>query len=167
MRVFTPRQTIGFRLRENQDFRCFNRVLDSDAANVTLAVLPLGMLAAGYIAKHSDFTEYSWKAGEASLDAFLVTTVAKTVTQRSRPHEGKTYGFWEGGNSFPSGHAAISWAMAAYSAKHFSDKKWVRWIAYPLAGLISFARVTSGHHFISDAVTGSMIGFSVGRFVVK
>jgi len=145
----------------------FNKVFASRAADIILTVYPLSFVALGYITDNKELAVYGWKATEAALNALIVTVLVKKATLRARPHTGDPYGFWEGGNSFPSGHAAISWAIAAYSAKHFSDKKWVRWVAYPIAGLITFVRVTSGNHFVSDAVTGSMIGFSIGRFVVK
>lgn len=154
-------------LRENESFEDFNKVFASRAADFILTAYPLSFIAAGHIADNEELAVYGWKATEAALSALIVTIIFKKATLRARPHTGEPYDFWEGGNSFPSGHAAISWAIAAYSDKYFSDKKWVRWIAYPIAGLIAFVRVTSGHHFVSDTVTGSMIGFTVGRFVVK
>lgn len=154
-------------LRENESFDNFNKVFSSRAADIILTAYSLSFVALGHITDNKELAVYGWKATEAALDALIVTILVKKATLRARPHTGNPYGFWEVGNSFPSGHAAISWAIAAYTAKHFSDKKWVRWVAYPIAGLITFARVTSGHHFVSDAVTGSLIGFSIGRFVVK
>jgi membrane-associated phospholipid phosphatase len=154
-------------LRENESFEDFNKVFASRAADLILTAYPLSFIAAGHITDNKELAVYGWKATEAALGALIITIIFKKATLRARPHTGEPYDFWEGGNSFPSGHAAISWALAAYSAKHFSDKEWVRWIAYPIAGLVTLARVTSGHHFVSDAVTGSMIGFTIGRFVVK
>jgi len=154
-------------LRENESFDDFNRVFASRAADIILTAYPLSFVAIGHITDNKELAVYGWKATEAALNALIVTVLVKKATLRARPHTGEPYDFWEGGNSFPSGHAAISWAIAAYTAKHFSDKKWVRCVAYPIAGLITFARVTSGHHFASDAITGSMIGFSIGRFVVN
>ena len=154
-------------LRENESFEDFNKVFASRAADFVLTAFPLSFVAVGHLTDNKELAIYGWKATEAALDALIVTVLLKKATLRARPHTGEPYGFWQGGNSLPSGHAAISWAIAAYSAKYFSDRKWVAWVAYPIAGLITFARVTSGHHFVSDAVTGSMIGFSIGRFVVK
>lgn len=154
-------------LRENEDFENFNEVFASRAADFVLTAYPLSFVAVGHITHNKRLAAYGWKTTEAALDALIVTVLIKKAALRARPHTGEPYGFWEGGNSFPSGHAAISWAIAAYSTRYFSEKKWVPWVAYPLAGIITFARVSSGHHFISDAVTGSLIGFSIGWFVVK
>lgn len=155
------------RLRENGDFDCFNRFFASDTSDIVLAVLPLGLAAAGELSGNRAFKEYGWKAGEAAVNAFIVSSLLKAVTQRSRPHKGDTYGFWEGGNSFPSAHSTYAWALAAVTAKHFSEKKWVSWIVYPVAGMVAFSRITSGNHYFSDAVTGSALGFVIGHYVVK
>jgi len=155
------------RLREDESFRDFNDVFASTAADVVVAVAPLALLAVGEISRDDDFRNYGWKSAEAALDGFLVATIIKAATQRSRPHEGKQFGFWDGGNSFPSGHATVAWAVAATTASHFERHKWVPWVVYPLAGLVSFSRVSSGNHFPSDAVFGSVIGFVIGRHVVQ
>jgi membrane-associated phospholipid phosphatase len=154
-------------LRENDSFTDFNEVFASSAADVVVAVAPLALLAIGEISGNDDFRNYGWKSGEAALNGFLVATIAKAATQRARPHEGDPSGFWEGGNSFPSGHATVVWAVAATTASHFGRHKWVPWVVYPLAGLISFSRVSSGNHFPSDVVFGSAIGFAIGRHVVE
>lgn len=154
------------RLRNDSSFTCFNNAMTSGAADVIVAGLPLMIAAAGELAGKQGVADIGWKMSEAALDAFLVSTVWKAATQRSRPHTGQTYGFWEGGNSFPSGHATIAWALAATTARHFDQHKWVPWVVYPVAGVVSFSRLTSGNHFPSDAVFGSALGFVIGRHVV-
>ncbi|RPI26089.1 MAG: phosphatase PAP2 family protein [Acidobacteria bacterium] len=154
------------RLREDPSFSDFNDVFASSTSDVLVAVAPLVLVAAGEISRDAEFRDFGWKAGEAGLNGFLVSAVWKAATQRGRPHEGKTYGFWEGGNSFPSGHATVAWALAATTASHFKGHKWVPWVVYPVAGLVSFSRVSSGNHFPSDAVFGSVLGFVIGRHVV-
>ena len=155
------------RLREDDSFTGFNNAFASSAGDVVVAAVPLALLAIGEISRDQEFRDYGWKSCEAALDGFLVAAIAKAATQRTRPHEGRHYGFWEGGNSFPSGHATVAWAVAATTASHFGGHKWVPWVVYPLAGLVSFSRVSSGHHFPSDAVVGSVIGFGIGRYVVQ
>ncbi len=155
------------KLREDESFTDFNKVFTSSAADIVVAAAPLALLAIGEISRDQEFRSYGWKSCEAALDGFLVATIVKAATQRSRPHEGRQFGFWEGGNSFPSGHATVAWAVAATTASHFERHKWVPWVVYPLAGLVSFSRVSSGNHFPSDAVFGSVIGFAIGRHVVQ
>ncbi len=155
------------RLREDESFSDFNNALASSAADIVVATAPIVLLAAGEISGDENFRSYGWKSSEAALNGFLVATILKTATQRSRPHEGTACGFWQGGNSFPSGHATVAWAVAATTASHFSRHRWVPWVVYPLAGIVSFSRVSSGNHFPSDAVFGSVIGFVIGRHVVQ
>jgi membrane-associated phospholipid phosphatase len=155
-------------LREAGGLEGFNRVMDSTAVNVALAAYPVAMMVVS--AKFGNefcLDSYGTKSARAAVNSFLTVTVLKMATQRARPHTGKIYGFWEGGNSYPSGHSAVAWTLAAVTARHFSNHKWVPWVVYPLAGLVSFSRVSSGQHFSSDAVTGSVIGFAIGSFAVN
>jgi len=153
-------------LRTDSSFDDFNCAFASRPADIALGVLPFSLLAAGEISRHPGLTQFGWKSSEAAIDAFVVGTVLKTVTQRSRPHEEREFGFWEGGNSFPSGHALVAWSLAATTANHFKERRWVAWLVYPLAGALSFSRVTSGNHFMSDVVVGSALGYLIGRHVV-
>ena len=154
-------------LRDNESFSDFNRIADSDTAEWSMRLYPLAVLAAGKMAGSESFSEYGWKLTEGSVNAFIVSRALKFAAGRERPHTGKIYGFGEGGNSFPSGHSIIAWTLAETTVQHFKDRKWVPWVAYPLAGLMSFSRVTSGNHFASDAVTGSILGFSIGHWTTK
>ena len=155
------------KLRTDTSFKDFNEVFDSSGTDIALAVLPLAITGLGELAGSDAWTEIGWKTSEAAADAYLVATVWKLGSQRSRPHEGKDYGFWDGGNSFPSGHATVAWAIAATTAHHFKDRKWVAWLVYPTAAIISFSRVSSGNHFPSDVVVGSALGFAIGRYAVQ
>lgn len=104
---------------------------------------------------------------EALADADVVTEVLKVTTQRQRPRDGDHGGhFWKGGNSFPSGHSTQAWALAAVVATEYGDHKWVPYVAYSYATMISVARVLAQEHFTSDVFVGGMIGFFVGRYVV-
>ena len=154
-------------LREDSSFSDFNRIADSDVAEWSMRLYPLAVLAVGEISDNNTFSEYGWKLSEGSLNAFIVSRALKFAAGRERPNSEKTYSFREGGDSFPSGHSIIAWTLAETTVQHFRGKKWVPWVAYPLAGLMSFSRVTSGNHFASDAVTGSIIGFSIGHWTTK
>jgi membrane-associated phospholipid phosphatase len=154
-------------LRKDHSFNDFNSIFASKVSDLSLVAIPLALLASAEISGNLEFEELAWKSCESAAAGFLVAGILKTVTRRPRPHLEKGYGFWEGGNSFPSGHATVAWALAATTASHFRDRKWVALIVYPLAGVISFSRVTSGNHFPSDVVFGSALGFVIGRHVVN
>jgi membrane-associated phospholipid phosphatase len=152
-------------LRENPDFRHLNDVFSSGTTGVALTAYPIAMLAAGAAFDQPGLSSYGRRTTRAALNAILAGLVIKAATQRSRPHTGRVYGFWEGGNAFYSGHSTVAWALAAATVRHYPDRRWVPWVAYPLAGVIAFSRVTSGNHFASDAVVGSVTGFAIGRWV--
>lgn len=62
--------------------------------------------------------------------------------------------------SFPSGHAAISFAAAvALSQK---EPKW-KGLLYLLAILISLSRIYLGKHYPLDVVAGAALGWLIGR----
>jgi membrane-associated phospholipid phosphatase len=85
---------------------------------------------------------------------------------RERPDQGNGQGlFWQGGNSFPSGHAITTWSLAVVIAEEYSDHKMVAAGAYSIATLVSVARFTSYNHFPSDVLVGSVFGGLIGHFV--
>ena len=107
-------------------------------------------------------------ATEALIDEFVVVSAVKAATNRERPN--KTNGrqdFFDGGRSFPSGHAAASWSFAAVVAEQYHDRPLVRWGAYGLATAVCVARVTATKHSPSDVFVGGLIGYLIGRHVAK
>ena len=155
------------KLRDCQGFSRFNDIFASTASGAVLTAFPAAVWATGALAHRPGMTDYGVKATRAAIAGISVTVALKAVTQRPRPHSGKVYGFWEGGNSFPSGHSAVAWAIAGATCRHFQEHRWVAFIAYPVAGIIAFSRVTSGNHFASDAVTGSALGWAIGYFGIR
>lgn len=106
--------------------------------------------------------------GEALIDAAIVYSVLKQVTQRPRPLvPDPDDDFFDGGDSFPSGHAANAWAIATVIASEYHDRKTVQVTAYALASAVSLSRYTGRAHFLSDVFVGSVIGYGIGRYVYK
>lgn len=86
----------------------------------------------------------------ASTYTLATTMLLKTVISEKRP------GFPEDDHSFPSGHAAASFAFASVvTARH----GWV-WggAAHALAGFISVSRVNDDFHYLHDILAGATIG---------
>lgn len=65
-------------------------------------------------------------------------------------------------DTFPSGHASASFAVATVVAKYCPA---LAWPAYGLAGFIAVTRVFRGSHFVSDVVAGVVLGIVVGTLV--
>jgi hypothetical protein len=73
--------------------------------------------------------------------------------------------FWGGGRSFPSGHAATSFAFAAVIAHRYPTNKWIKWGAYALATGVSLSRYPSKKHFPSDILIGATLGYVTGTYL--
>ena len=68
--------------------------------------------------------------------------------------------------SFVSGHATGAFAVAQVFAERYHRHKIVPFVAYGLAGVVAFSRVSTESHFPSDIVAGAGFGVSVSHFVV-
>jgi len=63
--------------------------------------------------------------------------------------------------SFPSSHAARSFAVAAVFAESYPQP--VPFLAYTTATLIALSRIQLNEHFASDVLAGAALGFFVGK----
>ena len=105
-------------------------------------------------------------SAEALVDSYLVVHALKGITQRARPQSGRDRSeFFEGGNSFPSGHSIQAWSMATVIANEYHDRRAVQVAAYGIASAISIARFTGGKHYLSDVLVGSALGYGIGQYV--
>ncbi len=102
---------------------------------------------------------------EGSIDTLLVVAGVKGITERKRPDTGHERSeFFDGGGSFPSGHAAQAWSAASIVANEYHDRR-IQIAAYGIATAVSVARFTGGNHYLSDVLVGSAIGFGIGHYV--
>jgi len=93
------------------------------ASNVGVAAL-LGGAGAMWLfsyPKHNEhWRETGFLAAEAVLNSFVVVEAMKYPLGRERPDQGNGNGnFFSGGTSFPSEHAAASWAVASVVAHEY------------------------------------------------
>ncbi len=94
--------------------------------------------------------------GETLLEGLLFTDAMvgglKLAFRRTRPN---------GGNySFPSGHAASTFAIATSLEVLFGPKAGIP--AYAVASAISFSRIDMNAHYLSDVVFGAALGSAIG-----
>jgi membrane-associated phospholipid phosphatase len=91
----------------------------------------------------------------AGLMAQGLTLGLKALSQRERP-DGSS-------GSFPSGHAAMSFASATVLQKHYGWKVGIP--AYAVASYVAASRVQTDRHYASDVIFGAAIGLVSGRSI--
>ena len=121
----------------------------------------------GHITHNDHLRETGVLATEAMLNALGVDYALKYATGRLRPQPSNYQNiFFQGGTSFPSSHAAVTWAFASVVASEYPNL-WTEFGAYGLALGTSLARAASEQHFLSDIFVGGLMGYQIGRQVYK
>jgi membrane-associated phospholipid phosphatase len=159
-----------------------NKNETSGFSDFSLAVTHLGegpfllglsaLLYGGGEAFHSDNLR---KAGLLSVESFaisaVVVTAIKFVMGRHRPlaeHGPFDFHFFSSLNhehSFPSGHSASAFAVAAVIAG-VSDSWIIDTLTYGLAATVAVSRVANNEHWFSDVFFGSALGYAIGKYVL-
>lgn len=139
-------------------------------ASYTLIPLVSGFYGYGVLRDDSKPREVGVLGAEALLDSLIVVQVLKPIGGRIRPDsKGEKAQFFDGGDSFPSGHAITSWSLASLIAHEYGHGhgKLVPVLAYALASVASTARFAAQRHYASDIVAGSAMGWFIGRYVYQ
>jgi membrane-associated phospholipid phosphatase len=132
----------------------------SGIGNITPYAVPGAMWFLGAISHNDHATEAGRLSGEAELDTALVVEALKFATDRRRPNLSND-------QSFPSGHAASAFALAAVLSNEYHDKPLIVFGSYGFATAVSLARIGGLNHFPSDVFVGAVIGELIGRYVVR
>jgi membrane-associated phospholipid phosphatase len=164
--------------RQTNAFSGFNRVFGGTSSEAMIAAVPTMFYVASLIRKNSYDQSSALLAGEAVADDLVLMVVMKSITRRQRPDEIAVNGNYSDtffrshqsvlgtGSSFPSGHAMMSFSVATVFARRYRQHRWIPFVAYGLASVISFSRVTTGAHFPADAFLGAALGYAIARFDV-
>jgi len=140
------------------------------ASNVGVAAFAAaggGLFLLGHLQKDDQKRETGILAGEAAIGALADTEVFKYAAGRERPFTGSGTGrFFVGGDSFPSLHSSVSWAIASVIAHEYPGPL-TQLFAYGAAGGVSAARWAGHKHFASDVIIGAALGWYMGRQVYR
>ena len=137
-------------------------------ASYTLLPLVAGLYGYGVLRDDPKPREAGVLGGEALLDSLVVAEALKQVARRNRPDSLSQPGqFFDGGDSFPSGHAIESWALASVIAHEYQHSPWVQVSAYGLASVVGAARFAAQRHYASDIFAGAAMGWFIGRYVYQ
>ena len=147
--------------------------------NTTLAetLTPVAFYVVG-LAKHSPHARNTGLlAAEGLAGAQIVCFVMKQAVGRLTPSDippnGNLRDTWfkyqgglTNGGSFPSGHSASAFAVATVISERHRERRWIPWVAYGTATLLSLSRLPDQAHFPSDIFLGAALGYSISHFVV-
>ncbi|MGH9447242.1 MAG: phosphatase PAP2 family protein [Terriglobia bacterium] len=164
--------------RHTREFHEFNAIVSGQNAADAMWVVMLSALGIGLV-RQDDYLKTTFLYGvEAVLDSEILTQVLKGLDRRLRPQDVMSYhhiwdswfrdrGTWYAGpGSFPSGHMIAAISIATVFAVRYRKQRWVPWLAYTLALVVGFSRITLLSHFPSDVFAGAFFGYLITRYVV-
>jgi membrane-associated phospholipid phosphatase len=163
---------LGHYFRNTNRFDSFNKAVMSPGTKYAIMAVPISFYAASLLRRDPYGQQTAILAGEALLNAELLTKAGKLITRRQGPSSIPPNGdfqdtwFTARNGSFPSGHAAGAFSVATIFATRYRNHKWVPFVAYGLAGAVGVATMTSSGHFPSEVFLGSAIGYASSRFAV-
>jgi hypothetical protein len=128
------------------------------------ATVGLGTILAGLIASDDDVTRAGGRITGSLVTAGLSNGIIKYVVGRTRPNHSSIpdpdeFAPFSGNVSFPSGHTAMAFALAASVSNevHF----WPAQVGlYGAATLTGWSRINDNKHWLSDVVGGAAVGIT-------
>ena len=117
----------------------------------------LGTYAVGRFRDQPKVAHLGMDLLQAQIMTELLVEPIKFAVGRQRP-DGSNH------QSFPSGHAAITFATATVIERHLGWRKSV--LAYAIASYVAMSRIHDDRHYLSDVIFGAAVGTIAGRTVV-
>jgi membrane-associated phospholipid phosphatase len=132
-----------------------------DAGDILGKVIPFSFAGGAFLTsrftKNDHFRSFGYTLAQAYTTNFVLTEGIKIAAHRMRPDGSES-------DSFPSGHASSSFAIATVVTNYYGKKWGIP--SYALAGLIAVSRIEKGSHWPSDAVAGAALGYISGRTAI-
>ena len=122
--------------RRTSTFNGFNNIFTGNATTIGVITAPASFYVIGLMRKDLKMRHTALLAGEAVVDAEVLTTVLKDATKRVRPAAirptGNYYDSWfessgsflRGNGSFPSGHTIAAFSVATIVARRYGNHRW-------------------------------------------
>jgi membrane-associated phospholipid phosphatase len=164
--------------RRTNNFATFHQVFKVTTTERVFLGLPVAEYFFG-LARHNSYDEQTgFFAAEALADVDVLAGVMRSVDGRLHPRDISPYcdfthtwfkakGTYVNRGSFPSGHAAGAFAVATIFSRRYGKRHpWVPIVAYGLATVTCFERITSSAHFPSDVFLGGTLAYTISRYVV-
>ena len=171
-----------------KNFQTDNDWVDRLSPVVTVlgdGVLNLGIVGGffleGLLFKDSKAKETARLLLMTYIHSSIVVQIGKHLSGRQRPwyEEGTDHWYGPSGffkrytesfskyDAFPSGHTILAWGTATVIAQMYNSRPWVPVVCYSLATLSGISRVTEDQHWLSDVFVGAVLGYAIGKFVVR
>jgi len=151
-------QTFNARLRSNYDEVNAAFAPGKYVGNTPEQVaLSLGTYAYGRLFDQPKTSHVGMDLLQAQILTELLVQPIKFATRRQRPDGSDR-------QSFPSGHAAITFAGATVIERHLGWRKSL--LGYGIASYVAASRLHDNRHYLSDVVFGAAVGSIAGRTVV-
>jgi len=129
--------------------------------------VPAALVAAGLISGHKDLERSGVRVLASVVLAGVITGGGKVVIGRLRPDEsGTQYSFkpFTHHDSFPSGHATMSFALATSLADEIR-RPWASALLFAGATGTAWSRLNDHEHWLSDVLAGATVGVTAANFI--
>lgn len=105
------------------------------------------------------------RVSHLGMDLIEALAMSEALTQSIKFAAGRERPDGSSNNSFPSGHAADTFAFATALERHLHWRYSVP--AYVFASYVGISRLPANRHWLSDAVFGAGVGIIAGRTVTS
>jgi hypothetical protein len=105
------------------------------------------------------------KVSHLGMDLLRAQIIAESIVEPLKFAVGRERPDGSNDQSFPSGHAAATFAAATVIERHLGWK--YAWAGYAIAAYVASSRMHDNVHYASDVVFGSAIGVIAGRTVTQ
>lgn len=141
----------------------FARVMKKFGEPVVFAPVPAGLIAVGVISGNHRITRAGGRITAGLFTAALVTNVLKPIGRVRPRFADDAYEFTPfEGESWPSGHATMAFALAAGLSDEVRSTP-VTIALYSAAGLSAWSRMNDNRHWFTDVAAGALIGITSAK----
>lgn len=143
---------------------------NSFQAALPAALLLGGTFAGAMLTRNAEGYTEAWSMTEAAALSGMTAFALKYALGRERPNDtAKVDSWFAGGDSFPSLHTTVAFAIGTVMAESGNDSyRWVRRaLGYGAAVGTAYMRLRDNVHWLSDTVAGASLGMASAQFVVN
>jgi membrane-associated phospholipid phosphatase len=105
------------------------------------------------------------KVSHLGMDLLRAQAISELLVQPVKMATGRTRPDGSDNRSFPSGHAAATFAAATVLERHLGWKRSA--LAYAVATYVAASRLHDNVHYLSDVAMGAFVGTIAGRTVTE